>query len=332
MKILILCPGNIPDSKSEINSFFSCTNYYIPRSLMKFCDCIVKEIPEANENNFLEIKNFFLTQDLYNFDVIIALGLRYFSYIPSEIIQIIRGKFNGIICQIYDGARIKDDGIDFTLTMKNDHKRAFFRHWNKIKKGRNVYIGWGADKELNFPNQEEDNLRILIDHPDELRKGRGVKDRTNEIIIALEKFKKSELWRKLFKKLTIRRFTADYSVENVDFTKYETKLYKGHRSSNIPYTEICKEHCKTHIFIVTHPESLGLVVLETALSGALVIVPKGFVAKDRLKTIKHYEYTKYLDWEKVLAMINIEESRKIALKNSWDRVALNILAALTKKI
>ena len=270
MKILILCPGNIPDCKSEISSFFSCTNYYIPRSLMKFCDCVIKEIPEANENNFREIKNFFLTQDFDSFNVIITLGLRYFSFIPGEIKQIIRRRFNGLICQLYDGARIKDDGIDFTLTMKNDHKHAFFRHFYKIKKGRNIYVGWGADEELNFPNQEKDNLRILIDHPDELRKGRGIKDKTNEIIIAVERLKKSELWKKSFKKLTIRRFTADYRVENIDFTKYETKLYMGHRSSNIPYTEICKEHCKSHIFIVTHPESLGLVVLETALAGALL--------------------------------------------------------------
>ena len=216
--------------------------------------------------------------------------------------------------------------------MKNDHKQAFLRHWYKIKKGRNLYVGWGADKELNFPNQEEDNLSILIDHPDEVREGREIKDKTYEIIKEVERLKKSELWRKLFKKLTVRRFTADYGVESVDFTKYEPKLYAGHRSSNIPYTEICKEHCKSHIFIVTHPESLGLAVLENALAGALVIVPKGFVAKDRLKTIKHYEYTKKIEWEKVLAMINIEESRKIALKNCWDKVALNIVAALITKI
>ena len=61
-------------------------------------------------------------------------------------------------------------------------------------------------------------------------------------------------------------------------------------------------------------------------------MPKGFVAKDRLKTIRHYEYTKDIEWEKVLAMINIEESRKIALENSWDKVAKNIVAALIKKI
>lgn len=332
MKILILCPGTIPDCKSEISSFFSCTNFYIPKALTKFCDCVIKEIPEANENNFREIKNFFLTQDFDSFDAIIALGLRYFSFIPSEIKQIIRARFNGLICQLYDGARIKDDGIDFTLTMKNDYWRTFIRHWYRLKKGHNIYVGWGADEQLNCPKQDADTLGILIDHPDEFREGRGVADKTNEIIKDVERLRISNNWNKYYKKLSVRRFSADYGVENLDFNKIETKLYKGHRNSNIPYPKICEEHCKTHVFIVTHPESLGLVVLETALAGALVVAPKGFVAKDRLKTIKHYEYKKHIDWEKVLRMVNIKESRKIALKNSWDRVAENIVAALTKKI
>ena len=297
---------------------------------MKLCYCEVKVVPEANKENFLEIKNFFLTQDFHGFDVILALGLRYFSFIPIEIKQNIRSRFNGLLCQLYDGTRIKDDEIDYTFTMKNDYWSTFIRHWYRLKKGRNIYVGWGADEQLNCPKQDADTLRILIDHPDELREGRGIIDKTDEIIKDVERLRASNNWKKYYKKLCVRRFSADYGVENLDFNKVETKPYKGHRNSNIPYPKLCEEHCKTHVFIVTHPESLGLVVLETALAGALVVVPKGFVAKDRIKTIKHYEYKKHIEWEKVLRMIDIKESRKIALKNSWDCVASNIVAALKK--
>ena len=112
MRLLLLCPEYIPDSPELINSFVSCTNYFIPKSLSKFCNCDIKAIPLANDKNFLEIKNFFNAQNLDDYDAIIALGLRYFSYIPNEIKRTIRAKYNGLICQIYDGARARNDAID----------------------------------------------------------------------------------------------------------------------------------------------------------------------------------------------------------------------------
>jgi hypothetical protein len=83
---------------------------------------------------------------------------------------------------------------------------------------------------------------------------------------------------------------------------------------------------------VTHPESVGLVVLETAMAGALPVVPQGFIPADRLATVRHIEWGKNIPWKKVLMTVNPQKSRKTALVNTWDQVALRIRNELLIRI
>ena len=324
MKILILCPGSIPKDQDEINSFYSLCNYYIPRSLKKISTCDTLAIPEPEEIFHEDIKRIFETYNFDDYDSIISLGLRYFSKIPANITSILRERYKGIICQYYDGARIKKDPVDITFTMKNDFLSRWIKYWYIINKGKNVHIGWGADPILNYPNQEPNELRILVDHPNYALNNSV--DKSSEILDSINKLHKSSLWKNKYKSLKVRRFTSNEVVDH-DFNNTEKGKYIP---SKIPYTKICEEHGKSHIFLVTHPESLGLAVLETALAGALVVTPKGFISSDRLKTIRHYEYNKNINWEKVMDMIDIDESRSTAIKNNWDNVAKNIVDGLNK--
>lgn len=326
MRLLVLCPDCIPDCPELISSFVSCTNYFIPKSLSKFCDCDIKAIPLANNRNFSEIKNFFYTQNLDDYDAILALGLRYFSFIPNEYKRTIRAKYNGLICQIYDGARAKDDAIDITFTMKNDHQAVLRKHWHKLKKGRNIHIGWGADPELNYPQQDRDDLRILIDHPNYATNNKI--DRTTDILNDVKHLFNSELWKNEYKKISVKILSHGSPTE-YDFNGFCNVEYIP---QNIPYSSICKEYNKAHIFMVTHPESLGLVALETAMSGALVISPENFISKDRLDTIRHYTYKDRINWKLILNMIDTNASRIKALSNTWDNLAINILDAIKKEI
>lgn len=324
MKILILCPGIIPKNRNEISSFYSLCNYYIPRSLKKISTCDTLAIPEPEEIFHEDIKRIFATYNFNDYDAIISLGLRYFSIIPANITSILRERYKGIICQYYDGARIKKDPVDITFTMKNDYFSSWIKHWYVFNKGKNICIGWGADPSLNYPNQESNELRILVDHPNYAKN--NLLDKSVEILNSVNTLQKSNLWKNKYKSLKVRRFTSNEVIDH-DFNSTSPEKYIP---SQIPYKRICVEHCKSHIFLVTHPESLGLVVLETALAGALVVTPKGFISRDRLKTIRHYEYDKNINWAKVLEMINIKESRSSALKNSWDNVAKNIVDGLIK--
>ena len=82
--------------------------------------------------------------------------------------------------------------------------------------------------------------------------------------------------------------------------------------------------------MVTHPESVGLVVLETSLAGAFTVSPQGYINSDRLQTVRHYTYKPKTDinWDVVLKSLDPKLSRNIALKNSWDNVAKRIVEKL----
>lgn len=322
MKVLILCPDNIPKNTQEISSFFSLTNYYIPRYLNNHCDCHSIIVPKSNPENHEEIRVFFKKFNFSNYDAIIALGLRYFSLIPKDIILDLKRKFYGLICQIYDGARAKNDLVDITFTMKNDISAVNRKYWYKFNKGKNFYIGWASDFDLNYPNQDRDNLRILLDHGNYAEN--NPIDKSLDVYKLVKDLKDSGLWGKYYSEITVRKFLSN-KVVDVTFDCTNEEKYTP---SKIPYKEICKEHGKTHIFMVTHPESLGLVALETAMAGALVVTPKGFIAKDRLKTIRHIEYKNTINWKTVLENIDIKKSRSLAIQNSWDKLALNILNGL----
>ncbi|HHJ2765971.1 TPA: glycosyltransferase, partial [Escherichia coli] len=58
-----------------------------------------------------------------------------------------------------------------------------------------------------------------------------------------------------------------------------------YRRTPVPATEFAAELRKSDVFIVTHPESLGLTVLEAAMCGALVLTPPDCLPPDRLALV-----------------------------------------------
>ena len=87
------------------------------------------------------------------------------------------------------------------------------------------------------------------------------------------------------------------------------------------YPDACKEYGKADIFIVTHSESMGLSVLESALSGALVITPKGYIKKELISPLHHIEVNGKIPWSTVLSELNVKKSVNMAKKYSWRNVA-----------
>jgi len=115
-------------------------------------------------------------------------------------------------------------------------------------------------------------------------------------------------------------------VIDVDFDNPDVEQYDR---SGIPYPEICEEYSQTHVFCVTHRESLGLTALETAMCGSMVVSPKGCIPRDRFETIKHVEFSESIDWDRIVKMIDSEKSRKTALSNTWKTMAENIIRHLS---
>lgn len=323
MKLLILCPGRIPESVNDIRCFTDVLNYYLPTELNKIADATIAVIPSEDGEI---LKKSFATLDFSEYDAILTLTLRFYSKISRETTQILRNRFKGILCQVHDGTRLDNDPVDVTFTFKDDS------HWVELTNNRlarhfkyNHYMGWAADSDLNRSEQSSTDLRILIDHTNY---GNNPIDRTSEVIFQVKRLIDSNIWKDRFETISVRRFDSGRVID-VDFTN--TNIITYDRSA-IPFTEVCQEHSRSHIFMVTHPESVGLVVLETSVAGALTVSPVGFIPRDRLDTVRHIEWSGSVDWKNVINNINPSESRKVATMNTWGKVAQNILEELELRI
>jgi len=321
MKILVLYPGKMPAGPEQIECFSDVWVYYLSTELKRHAQVDLQKIPTVSSDTMLI--DWAQNLDVGGYDAVIALGLRYFSTVPREAGETLRKKLNGkgLLCQIHDGSRLDNDPVDLTFTLKDDSDRyPFGTDANRYVRHRsyNEYIGWAADPEINKPEQDLKNLRILVDHTNY---GPNPIDHTEKILKDIKSFIDSGAWRFQWKSVTVRRFDSGGAID-VDFNNiHDIKKYDRRA---IPFTEICKEHGQAHVFCVTHPESVGLVVLETAMAGALSVVPVGFVPRDRLDTVRAIEYQDQIPWADVLEKINPAESRRLAMENSWSAVCKRI--------
>jgi hypothetical protein len=323
MKILILCPGKLAQSLDQIGCFTDVLNYYLPKSLANIADTTVVSIPEVDNN---QLKEIFSTVPVDEYDTILTLGLRFYSKISQETTALLRDRFTGLLCQIHDGSRLDHDPVDITFTFKDDSARLSKNPgWIARHNNYNEYMGWATDTEVNTPRQDPRNLRILVDHTNY---GDNEVDATVQTLQEIQRFVKSDLWKYKFDSVLVRRFDSGRVVD-VDFNNLNIKKYDR---TSIPFSEITKEHCAAHIFCVTHPESVGLVVLETSMAGALPVIPKGFIPQDRLKTVRYVEWNQHINWRRVLTKLNINKSRSVALTNTWEAAADRIVKALARRL
>jgi len=323
MKILILCPGKLAQSLDQIGCFTDVLNYYLPKSLSKIADTTIVSIPDVDNNRLKEI---FSTIAVDDYDAILTLGLRFYSKISQETTALLKDRFTGLLCQVHDGSRLDHDPVDITFTFKDDTSRLSNNPgWLARHKKYNEYMGWATDPDVNTPRQALRDLRILVDHTNY---GDNEVDVTVQVLEQIHRFTESNLWHDKFDSVSIRRFDSGQVVD-VDFNNLNIKKYDR---TPIPFSEITKEHCAAHIFCVTHPESVGLVVLETAMAGALPVIPQGFIPQDRLKSIRYVEWNRRINWKRVLSKLNINKSRSVALASSWEASAERIVQALSRRL
>lgn len=317
LKILVLYTGKMPGSPEDIGCFSDVWNFYLVRELQKHVNLSTKQIPSGLDDQ--QLVQWFLDLDISGYDAVIALGLRYFSRVDRCIGEELKTRlYPGILCQIHDGSRLDNDPVDVTFTFKNeDHRYPWGSEANRYVRHRshNVYVGWAADPDLNYPKQDEKILRILVDHTNY---GDNPIDLTVEVLQQIQAFIDSGVWRDRYDRVRVRRFDSGQVVD-VDFDSI-SEIQRYDRTA-LPFTEVCEEHSLAQIFCVTHPESVGLVVLETAMAGALTVTPQGFIPRDRLDTVRHVEWDQQIPWHRVLENIDVAESRRVAVENSWMNVA-----------
>jgi len=194
----------------------------------------------------------------------------------------------------------------------------------KSNKRRCKLINWACTHEMCYPNQDEDKIRILVDHnyygPHvNMVNADKTEDITNQVCEYFKGYKEKEV--------VIRRFIKG-GAETVDPDNIN-ELEKYKQGSGLNYEQACYEYSKTDIFFVTHKECMGLSVLESAMAGALIVSPKGYIKYELLKSVRHVEYEgDEIPWNEIFENIDIEKSRETALKFSWENATEKIYETL----
>lgn len=305
-----------------IRTFGGVWSYYLPRAL-KSLGVEVGFTPflRPDKHTPAELVEHFRALDISRYDHVLALGLRYFDHAPQDCGRLLRERAKGAVAQIYDGGMLDSVPVDLTFTFRNDDwqypidapNNRYARHHR-----HNKYVGWAADGELCRPEQDPDELRILIDHA---AFNPAQSDQSLHVLLNVRELVRSGAWRSRFKAVRIRRL-VDGGVEDCDLDDIVVRPYNRR---GIPYTEACAEYSRAHLFMVTHRETVGLTVLETAMAGALPVVPEGYVPQDRLDTVRHATYRAAIDWAAVMRCIDAPASRAKALANNWTATARRIV-------
>ena len=309
MRLLLIAPQI--DDLASVKNFSGVWSYYLSREFRRMGIELRFDAPLHNADISTEkLLAHYRTLDLAGIDHVLALGTRYFTRVHPACASIVRDRLGGgAVTQVHD-TPVSGGSVDCTFTLGEGKARP---------KEKSHLVGWAADPELCFPQQDEKTLGILVDHTDYVkRKG----DRTNEILDSARAFIASGMWRERFQAAKLWRITDGGIVED-DGSKAE--LY---RRQAIPFTEACSYYGRAHIFCVTHPESVGLTVLEAAMSGAMPLLPKKYIPKDRLATVRHLKYATDIPWAQAVREWQPRTSRKRAMQNTWDRVAGSIVTWL----
>jgi hypothetical protein len=226
----------------------------------------------------------------------------------------------GKVTQLHDGVVHEGlaphmVGVDCTFTFRDDSIRT--RDWKRYA-ASNHYIGWAADPDMLHPSHEDGELRILVDHP---YYKSGQPDITEAVTRDCVMFAHTGMWRDKFKSIKVRRL-VNGGAEDVGLGD---QMFKQFERKHVSFAEIAKEYRRTHVYAVTHKESVGLTCLETAFCGALTVAPKNMIYSDRLQTVRHIEHDGRVPWVDVLNAIDIKASVQLAREQSWNKVAERML-------
>ena len=246
----------------------------------------------------------------------IGLEQSTFNYVNSDILNLIQQNCRGYITHISDIYRPVVDNVDILFyNIPNTNV-------TDVKKSLNIM--YGCDENILFPNKNNNILEILIDHS---YYGDDISKLTTELTIEI--LNKTANYFRLFKekKTIIRRFISN-GIEVIDISKpIKVDIYNR---VGLPYEEACKIYNKTHVFVVTHKESLGYSIIESAMAGSLIVSFKNFIKPEYLNNFHHIRFDSIddLDWDKIIRKIDINKSRQMALKFTWDTMFDKIINRL----
>ncbi len=294
MKLLLITPD--VNHRNILQTYVGNMSY----NLVKFCDRFninyVNDhtIMEGIKQNRQDYSDLIDALNVNQFDGIILTGLCSVDrFLPASFTTYIKSKMKvgALLCQTSDYP-VNSSRADLTFSTKQINGMA-----------KSHYIGWGADPSYYYSNKKNDGkIRVLIDHTHYVA---GEYDNTQYILDSLKRYNDVE----------VKRIGNNGKVLGPNDP---VEVYDRSGLPNDRYKELLAE---SDVFMTTHAESVGLSVLEAAMSGCLVVSEQGHIFKDRLATIKHIEYPRgRMNFQFIKTIIDAKASRDAAINNTWDHV------------
>jgi hypothetical protein len=238
-------------------------------------------------------------------------------------IENVRKATKGLVCSICD----KDHEIGPEDLLFTARRPAYFPATAR-------YVGWAADPAVFKPEKDPDWLTIFIDHKSNAF---GRYDDTEAILKSATSYA-ATLAREGRKAGDPPRrvrvvFFSPNGLEEIDPTEVrDVDLGDDPRAfyRRVPAADLAAWIRKSDIFVVTHGESMGLPVLESAMAGALVVAGRGFIKPELLRSLGHYEYDRVdeIDWDRLSSELDPRLYRRRAMHFTWGAVAERMLQSL----
>lgn len=324
MKILLLTTFDIvnnelllKNTKKQYHIFL----YFINKYLSEYADTdiIIQQIPYGNKKrhnydiNFPEV------------DHCILVDNRGFHHRNSNIYELLRSKVKYSISTISANNSIKShEDILYYLVPSGKRNKMGCK-----------YIGWACSHELCKPKQDDNYITILIDHNYYGKSKRMLnQDLTRSITEHVCEFAKKNNKNINNKKIKVLRFIRG-GLEEINLNLSMLKIInidKYVQGQGLSYEDACEVYSKTDIFFVTHEECMGLVNLEVAMSGGLIVSPNGYIKRELLSQLHHISYDKdkvsSLDMINVLNNINHNYARNKIINKNWQNATYKIYETL----
>lgn len=280
-----------------------------------------------------------------NYDFAICCDQRSLFAREPLFAEILRDRTRGAIAVVSDNCNHvgEEDLLFYSVPDSLETSPAANAQRDKISKCK--YTGWAADPKLCYPEQaaHPTTVRILLDHSyygTSAIKLHSAIDLSIAIIQETCRMIKSNQHRVVNGKevsFLARRFISG-GVETLDINNPWFDVYNR---QGLSYPEACREYRQADVFVVTHKESMGLSVLEAAMSGALILVPNHFIKKSLISDLNHIAFDANtaadecdpsaiinIPWKEVMRSLDPEKSRRLAMKYTWQKTVGRMLKHL----
>lgn len=243
-------------SLDELNSHASVTCYFLGQALATHFDVV-------QISSFLDAERILDHPDASAALSTFQAGFSRLGRERPDVLAAIRREFSGQLCSIVDLLSFDSYAEDILFTVIPP-RATLKERLKRLRSAADVrHMGWCADPGQCHPRNKDDVFTIFLDH------GHYAEDdHTHVFIDALNILHQDK------KTPPMRVFVqGNQGIEEWPLgTPWHGERYR--RAAKVPWTKIQEYYGRSDLFCVTHRESAGLGVIEAAMSGATIIIPK----------------------------------------------------------